>query len=411
MKITVIVAEFNPLHNGHKYLIDYAKNYLRSDYIITTMSGDFTQRGTPALLDKYTRADIAIHEGVDLVIEIPSIAATSSADYFCESGFYALRNTGIVTDLIFGAETAGINLFEKAARILNDEPELMSTDISNFMRQGFTYPQAVAKALKNVTNDEKYVSLFSSANNLLGIYYMRHLLKSKAYILPHCVSRNFVNHHERKIDMNFTSSTNIRELVKAHDLSRLSAVMPEYSYEKLLEKYHANEIVFEDDFSSILHSKLYELKKFDKYADINSDLSNRIMNERDEFISFSSFVRTMTPKNVTASRISRALCHIYLNMTETEREKFRDAHFCPYLHILGFSERGAKLLSCMKTRALVPFFVEYSETKSFNNKTAIHSLNQDIFCSDLYRVIQTQKTGKHIERETSRKFSITNVRN
>ena len=410
MKITGIVAEFNPLHNGHKYLIDFAKDYLKSDFIVTAISGDFTQRGTPALLDKYTRADIALHEGVDLVIEIPSIAATSSADYFCEGGFYALRNTGIITDLIFGAELAGINLFETAARILNDEPELMSIDIQNLLKQGLTYPQAVAKALKNVTSDARYTELFSKSNNLLGIYYMRHLLKSKANILPHCVSRNFVNHHERKIDMNFTSSTNIRELVKAGDLSKLSSVMPEYSYEKLLEKYHENALVFDDDFSVLLHEKLYELKKYDKIADINSDLSNRILKERDTFVSFDSFVRSITPKNVTAARISRALCHIYLNMTEDLREKYRASNFCPYIHILGFSERGSRLLSCMKERALVPYFVEYSETKSLGNKAIIHSINQDIFCSDLYRVIQTQKTGKHIERETSRKFNITNVR-
>lgn len=410
MKITGIVAEFNPFHNGHKYLIDYAKNYLRSDFIITAMSGDFTQRGTPALLDKYTRTDIALHEGVDLVIEIPSIAATSSADYFCEGGFYALLNTGIVTDLTFGAETPGINLFEKSARILNDEPELMSIDIQSLLKQGLTYPQAVAKALKNITDDERYIDLFSKSNNLLGIYYMRHLLMSKANILPHCVSRNYVNHHERKIDMNFTSSTNIRELAKSGDLSKLSSVMPEYSYEKLIEKYDENALIFEDDFSVLLHSKLYEMKKFDKIADINSDLSNRLLKERDNFVSFSSCINDITPKNVTAARISRALCHIYLNMTSELREKYRDSHFCPYIHVLGFSKRGAKLLSCMKGRALVPFFVEYSETKSLGNKALIHSINQDIFCSDLYRIIKTQKTGKHIERETSRKFNITNVR-
>ena len=157
MKVTGIVAEFNPLHNGHKYLIDYAKNYLKSDYIITAISGDFTQRGTPAIMDKYDRADIALHEGVDLVIEIPSIAATSSADIFSESGFYTLRNTGILTDLIFGAENPGINLFEKAARLLNDEPELMSHDIKRFTKEGYTYPQAVALAIKNLTNEEKFI--------------------------------------------------------------------------------------------------------------------------------------------------------------------------------------------------------------------------------------------------------------
>lgn len=409
MKVTGIVAEFNPLHNGHKYLIDYAKNYLKSDYIITAISGDFTQRGTPAIMDKYDRADIALHEGVDLVIEIPSIAATSSADIFSESGFYTLRNTGILTDLIFGAENPGINLFEKAARLLNDEPELMSHDIKRFTKEGYTYPQAVALAIKNLTNEEKFITLFNSANNLLGIHYMRHLLKSKSNILAHTVTRNYVNHHERKIEMNFTSSTNIRELIENRNISELKDVMPEYAFQKLMEKYEANELIFEDDFSEILHAKLYENKKLDSFSDINPDLSNRILNERDNFVSVSSFVNKLSSKNVVNTRISRGLCHVILNMKSAEREKYRDSNFCPYLHILGFTKNGSKLLKSMKERAYVPFFVEYSEIKSFCNRPFIRSIHQDIFCSDMYRVVKTEKTGKHFERETSRKFSITNI--
>lgn len=406
MKVTGIIAEFDPFHNGHKHIVDYARKYLKSDYIIAAMTGDFTQRGTPAIMDKYDRADIALHEGVDLVIEIPSIPATSSAEYFAEGGFYTLRNTGILTDLVFGAETPGITLFEKAARLLNDEPELMSNEIKMHMRAGDSYPKAFSKAIQTFTNEKKYGELLSSPNNLLGLQYMRILLKAKANILPHSISRTFVNHHERKIDMNFTSSTNIREGVKKADIEKFSDTMPEYSYNKLIEKYNANELIFEDDISQILHMKLYEKKKFDKIADINTDISNRILNIRDEFVTYSSFKELLTTKNLTASRIARCLNHIFLDMEESDREAIREAHFCPYLHILGFTEHGKELLSPMKKRALVPFFVEYSEAKSFRNKSFIHSIKQDLYCSDLYRIMLTNKTHRFFPRETNRKFEV-----
>ena len=215
MKTAGIIAEYNPFHTGHEYQINYIKEKLRIDYAVIAMSGDFVQRGTPALFSKYVRAEMALQSGADLVLELPVSISSASAELFARGGVQLLDGLGVTDILCFGSECGDTDALMELAKILAEEPEDFQTALRRNLKNGMTFPKARSMALSAVfPESEKYQQLLSSPNNILGIEYCKAILRENSSISPVSIKREGNDYHENTLSENhFPSASAIRNAI------------------------------------------------------------------------------------------------------------------------------------------------------------------------------------------------------
>ncbi|MCR5098660.1 MAG: nucleotidyltransferase family protein [Lachnospiraceae bacterium] len=430
MRIMGVVAEYNPFHNGHVYQIEHAKNDLIADGVIVAMSGDFVQRGEPAIIDKYTRAKLATENGADLVIEMPTVASTASAEIFAETGVSLLLATGVVTDLMFGCEDEDPEMFAKVARYFLDEPHGFKESLNKQLRMGIPFAKARANAIvenwDNPDEREKLSKFLEAPNNILGIAYTRALLAHNDNIGLHPIHRHGVSHDDSTFSANFASASLIRRMLfqdttqdsvrslladrdTRHAINGDSIAMfiPENEVPVINTLVAKNMLVGPDDFSLLVHQALLYHNSLSEYLDCNEDISNRILNERNEFISFTQFADHLKTKNLNHSRIRRILCHLVLRLHHNELSLLKAENFAPYIRVLAFSDSGRALLTEIRDRATVPIIVSPQEMKKDPRSTREKEIlmNKDIYAADLYRAILTDRLHQAYPTEYTRKFS------
>ena len=247
MKVVGIIAEYNPFHNGHKYQIDRIRKETNADYIIIAMSGNFLQRGVPALCDKQSRAKMALSCGADLVIEIPTLWATASAEYFARGGVSLLASTGVVTHICFGAESDDLDSLLEISSILKEEPDIYRDVLSNSIRSGNTFPiarkNALIAALPHIPT-EKLDELLDNPNNILALEYLKAMPN---HIQPILIPRKGAGYHDTEIDTELPSATAIRKAILSDcsdDSTTFDRSMPEESLTILKELIEQNQIFF-----------------------------------------------------------------------------------------------------------------------------------------------------------------------
>ena len=385
-----IVAEYNPFHNGHKLQIEYARNVLGADQIIVAMSGSFTQRGEIACFDKYSRAKAALLCGADVVLEIPTIFATSSAREYASAGVALLNATGVVDTILFSAECDHRDLFiEESKKLVELENSgEINNEINALVSQGISYATARAKALKAFLAED----IISSPNNILGIEYCRYIQANHLDMDIAVMKRQGNEYNDLSLSGQLSSASSIRQHYK---LSKSFEAVPE----EVINLYNSSPFVTSDDISELLHYKLLTTESFEQYLDCNNDLSDRIKNKLPEFVSFSQFCEVLKTKNFEYSRISRVLCHILLGITENDFKEAKEAGYISYIRMLGFSKNGSVLLSKIKEASSAPLLTAPNETIN----------KYDIISSDIYRTILTSKTGNTYPTEYTRKFDLVNI--
>lgn len=385
-----IVAEYNPFHNGHKLQIEYARNVLGADQIIVAMSGSFTQRGEIACFDKYTRAKAALMCGADIVLEIPTIFATSSAREYASAGVALLNATGVVDTILFSAECDRKDLFiEESKKLVELENSgEINNEINALVSQGISYATARAKALKAFLAED----IISSPNNILGIEYCRYIQANHLDMDIAVMKRQGNEYNDLSLSGQLSSASSIRQHYK---LSKSFEAVPE----EVINLYNSSPFVTSDDISELLHYKLLTTESFEQYLDCNNDLSDRIKNKLPEFVSFSQFCEVLKTKNFEYSRISRVLCHILLGIAEKDFKTAKEAGYISYIRMLGFSKNGSILLSKIKEASSAPLLTAPNETIN----------KYDTISSDIYRTILTSKTGNAYPTEYTRKFDLVNI--
>jgi predicted nucleotidyltransferase len=317
MKITAVICEYNPFHLGHAYQLAEIKKRDASaedSAIIAIMSGNFVQRGTPAIMDKYTRAEAALKSGADLVLELPAMFATASAEYFALGGVSLANTLGCVTHLSFGSEYGEADKIMDAANLLINEPEEMKIPLKEALKEGLSYPAARAYAVK--TSHPELADILETPNNILGVEYCKALLKLKSRIIPHTLKRKGQDYHSESTDTGFASATGIRKLLGSDNFEHqeaLEAQLAPASFE-LLKPYVDQSPLTEDDFSMLLRYKLITENRshLSEYFGINKELSNRIYKHLNEFESFSSFDLILFSKRVKRY----CLCAIFVLIGE-----------------------------------------------------------------------------------------------
>lgn len=388
MKVNGIVAEYNPFHNGHAYQLQHAREATGAAYTVVVMSGNFMQRGAPALLDKFTRARMALENGADLVLELPTCYSASSAEFFARGSVALFDKLGIIDHLCFGSECGNIEVLSKIAEIFYTEPEPYAESLRCNLRKGMSFPIARTWALLQYApslSDDKDV--LSSPNNILGIEYLKALMSRNSRITPFTTTRVGADYHDKRLGTNQCSALAIRQSVAAgHDLSYLAAQMPESAYELLRDSLAHRKPLFADDFSASLQYKLLTeySSGYDRYQDISSDLSDRIRNSLPSFAGYTSFCDLLKSKDITYTRISRCLLHILLNMTKEEFENCRTQDYISYARVLGFRKDATPLLTEIKKNSSVPLITSLADARQTLPPEALRMLDLDILRNQIY---------------------------
>ena len=361
MKTVGLITEYNPFHNGHAYHIEKAKMLTGADRVIVVMSGDFVQRGAPAVMPKHLRAESALLSGASLIIELPVCFATGSAEYFAQGAISLLNQLGCIDSICFGSECGDLHLLKEIAQLLADEPIEYQAALKQALKEGASFPAARQEAL-NIYSD-KYSEILASPNNILGIEYLKALAKIHSKIEPFTIKRIGAGYHDMDIDGQFSSATAIRSDIyqladvnsssESIPLTHIQTQVPSSCHELMKKNYQIRYPIKSDDFSLLLKAKLLSetAGSLSHYLDISPELANRILRLRNDYLSFEQFCDLKT-KELTRSRISRSFIHVLLGITNDWLTAMKAP--ASYARILGFRRDHADLLGILKRTSDIP---------------------------------------------------------
>lgn len=406
MKICGIIAEYNPFHNGHLHHLRESIRLSDADYIIVVMSGNFMQRGMPALIDKFERTRAALNCGAHLVLELPSYYATGSAEYFALGSVSLLDKLGTISNLCFGSECGDMQFLTTIAQLTDSESYEYQQLLQSHIRSGKTYPLArTATILQMCPHLSSDITKLSSPNNILGIEYIKSLIRLNSNIMPITLKRCGSDYHDIRLGVNQSSATAIRQAVADNiPVTSLENQLPGPSYQILKQYMNTYKPLILDDFSEILYYKLLteREKGFTDYIDVSQALSDRICKYLYQFNGFENFCDLLKTKEVTYSRISRCLFHILLNMRKDELHHYiNDLNITPYARVLGFRKDSASLLTQIHQNSSIPLVTKLADAGALLSDDAYHMLKKDILTSDIYNCIRASKAKTVMVNEYS----------
>lgn len=368
MKVLGIIAEYNPYHNGHSLHIKKSKKLTGADYIIAVMSSNFVQRGEPAIADKWTRTKMALSDGIDLVLELPTLYSTSSAEFFAASAIKLLQDTGIVTMLSFGSESGTLLDLSTLASAFLEEKKTFSSALQQELKQGVSFPAARMNAFKKSTGN-KTLSLYSP-NDILGVEYLKALKRLSSSIQPFTVKREKAQYHSLNTTDNIASATALRHLLSKQENADLTPFIPSASLSFFLDAIK-EEIapVYPDALSPFLNYCLrtQSLNDISQILDIKEGLENRIYAVSEQNDTFHKITEAVKTKRYPYTMIQRALLHIILHIKKEEFLFYNQKGFCPYLRVLGFRKESRFLLSSLSQQAKLPVITNTKKISSFSS--------------------------------------------
>ena len=384
------VAEYNPFHNGHLYHLNKSKKDTNSIYSIAVISGNFTQRGSTSLVDKWEKAEMAILNGVDLVIELPVLYATSSAENFADGAIKLLDSLKIVDYLSFGCETPNLQVLEHLADILFYEPKEYKALLSIELDKGLSFPKARENALMMYLNDQKNVkNIINAPNNILAIEYLKALKRNNSKIQPYAIGRFESDYNSTKITGNIASSTAIRNIIKNNGFNFLPKLLPQQTMAILAKNLKSGHVV--PDISALEREIILTLRKMTlneikDLPDVSEGLEYAIKDAANSCNSAYDFLNIIKSKRYTTTRIQRIMIYALLGITKKDMEMSKKTN--PYIRVLGFNEKGKYLLSEI-TRANPKLNIVTSVKKfidSNKNRNLSQMLSKDIWATNAYTI-------------------------
>lgn len=408
MKTVGIIAEYNPFHNGHLYQLKKAKEITGADFVVVVMSGDFTQRGTPAVFDKYTRCRLSLLAGADLCIELPVVYATASAELFAKGAVSLLSALG-VDALCFGSECGEIAPLREIASLLFAEPPAYKEALNKALKEGLSFPSARAVAVRKCAHagslsgmdaaasgslsgvDAAASDVLASPNNILGIEYLKALLalekNGQHAPVPYTIKREGDGYLSHTLsEESFCSAMALRKGI-AEENPNLLRYVPESIWQEFSDTCQTKSALCADDFSGMLFYKLLSEKDagYDSYLDVSSDLSDKIRKNLGTFTTFSAFCEnSLKSKDITLTRVYRSLLHILLSI---KKEDLPAA--APYARILGFREASFEVFGCL-SKENIPLLSRLKDASSLLSPEALSCLSKDIFAAQLYEHVRMQ---------------------
>lgn len=381
-----IVSEYNPFHNGHVHHLQVSKQLSKTDFTVAVMSGNFVQRGDTALVDKWTRTKMALQGGIDLVIELPTVYALSSAENFADGAVKILNSLGVVDFISFGSEIGEITPLTDVANVLYKEPKEFSSLITAQLRSGLSYPKAREIALSQFFgSSQKYSEIVSNPNNILGVEYLKSLKKHRSHIKPITIKRDYADYNSTQEKNGIASATAIRTMIQ--NKKNVHRVIPYETYELLDECINEGKVipslaVFEKEIIYTLRKM--SLSEIAALPDVSEGLENKIKSAANNFNTLEELITNIKSKRYTQSRIQRILLYALLNISQKDINQSKKV--TPYIRVLGFNKHGKRIISAiaaanpkLKIIVSVKKFMENS-----NDNVLRNMISKDIFASNVY---------------------------
>lgn len=376
-----IIIEYNPMHNGHIYHLKSTHNLTCPDHIIAVMSGNFVQRGQPAILDKFARTKAAILCGVDMVIELPAVYSTASAEAFAYAACYLLDATNIVDSICFGSEHGNINELLTLAHLLINESEHYKLALKKHLKTGVSFPSARMLSIKEIY--PKIADIIKQPNNILAIEYLKAINSQKLNLKPFTITRTGGSHNADKILKGYASAKTIRHHISQHkDIFKLLPYMPKASFNELSNACNNLSINTLDNYSDILHYILKSTKKEDLKAisGISEGMEGRIIYAAKNLYSITDILDLAKTKRYTYTALSRAVLHIILSIKKSEAlEKPQ------YIRVLGVKKEKRELLSKLNNNACLPVIINPKDIAKLPKK-AQNQIQKELYASEIYNL-------------------------
>lgn len=381
-----IVSEYNPFHNGHLMHLNYSKELTHADFTVAVMSGNFIQRGDASLVDKWTRTEMALKSGIDLVIELPVLYAISSAENFADGAIKILNSLQVVDYISFGSELGEITPLNDIASVLYKEPKEFSNIITSQLKSGLSYPKAREIALSLYFQDsQKYKEIMENPNNILGIEYLKSLKRHRSHIRPLTIKRDYSDYNSNQVKNGIASATAIRTMLKSK--KNIRPVVPNDTYDLLEQKLKAGEFV--KDLSTFEKEIIYSLRKMSvqeiaALPDVSEGLENKIKMAANTCNTLSTLIESIKSKRYTQTRIQRILLYALLGITQKDMNISKK--HTPYIRVLGFNKHGKRIISAIA--AANPKLEIIVSTKKFmeqSNSIPLRTmLSKDILATNIY---------------------------
>ena len=425
MKNIGIIAEYNPFHNGHQYQIQEIKSIFPDKKILVIMSGDFVQRGEPAVFNKYLRTKCALHAGADIVFELPGMFATASAEHFASASVLSLAATRAIDTLCFGAESDHYKLFNRIADLLIEEPCSYKELLKQHLKSGISYPKARVLAVAEYLQDDECETLLRQPNNILGIEYIKAIRKNHLNINPCIIKRQGNGYHDLSLENPFSSATALRKKLSTHDfkssnyaptsfsytssLSELSKNIPASCFHILAASEYAKPLFLSDFYNFLQYALWQQNLSYTSYFEVTSEISNRLSRLLQYPLHIEELIDYLSGKNYTNTRIRRALLNILLKHNKEKMTRAIHTGYVSYLRILGFRSQVSPILKEIKQSSTISLINKVADAKKILSAENYQRFQQDIQNSTLYQQAFFNKYAYTMPSEYKQSVIIENL--
>ena len=398
MNLLGLIVEYNPFHNGHLYHLQKSKEITKATHTIAIMSGSFLQRGEPALIDKYTRAEMAVKNGVDLVVELPTLYACQSAEIFSHGAIATLNSLNCVNSICFGSEEGNIDTLQTISKILVQEPEEFKLLLKSYLDEGLVFPTARSKALYKYINNNKLInltedklqSILNSSNNILGIEYIKSLLRLNSPINAFTINRIVSQYNSSDISNNICSATAIRNSLKDNsNMDTLQKVVPKPTYYEINNKINSNfNPVFDYMFYDLLKGCIIrDFENLDNYFEVKEGIENKIYANIFKCNTLDELISSTKSKRYTLTKIKRTLNNILLGIEKEDVMKTKNLCKMPYIRVLAFNDKGREIIKKIKDSSDIEIITKFSKVDHIDDPIFNTLIKYDIKSSNIYNLI------------------------
>lgn len=380
MKATGIVVEYNPFHNGHRYHLQKAKELNPDSIIIAVMSGDFVQRGEPSIVDRWTKAKMALANGVDIIVELPVFYSSQSAEIFAKGAVGILEELRC-NSMVFGSESGEIEELKRISTL--QESDEFKIKLKERLKEGHSYPTAHSLTMKEILGESEL-----NSNDILGLEYIKAIRYWKSSITPMTLKREKVGYHDTNIVGDFASATKIREYLKKNE--EIKNIVTKESYDIL--KDYDNFTYMENFYPLIRYELIKNSKKLSDIQDMEIGFENRLYEGAVKFSDYKDFFQAISNRRYTMGRVQRVLTHTLLGLTNSITEDVKK--FIPYVRILGFNSKGREYLNYLKKFENSKIITSYKKMNEIFSPEVCSLIEFNEESSKIYRLINNYKDYK-----------------
>lgn len=372
MKTSAVITEYNPFHNGHKYQLEEIKK-LNNNPLIVIMSGSFTQRGAPSIINKFKKAELAVENGANLVIELPVIYSTSNAEIFSKGAINILNSLNVVDNLYFGAED-NLNTLLSISNKIKENKDNINSSIKKYLDLGYSYLKSYELSLDFLSKEE--INVIRKPNNILAFEYIKAIDDFNLSIKPNVILRKDVSHGSSITTKNFSSASNIRELAYKKDFNKVKDFVPKNTF-KALNSEDLND--FNNYFNIFKYLVLEGNINYKSYYDYEDGMENRFLKFID-INNINEFISLVSTKRYTKSRVARLIINIVLDVNSTLIKKSFNS---PYIRVLAMDSIGSRVLKTIDNENLIN---KFSKTKNIKDSTLREIIDKEVFATNLYNL-------------------------